>query len=60
MTSLKGGYDASHPIKVAATPITDYHAKNRWLSVPEIFIYSSNIGSAKMALDVGPEGSVPS
>jgi cell division protein FtsI (penicillin-binding protein 3) len=56
VTSLKGGYDASHPIKVSRYTISDYHAKNRWLSVPEIFIYSSNIGSAKMALDVGPEG----
>jgi cell division protein FtsI (penicillin-binding protein 3) len=56
VTTLKGGYDASHPIKVSRYTITDYHAKNRWLSVPEIFIYSSNIGSAKMALDVGPEG----
>ena len=56
VTSLKGGYDASHPIKVSRYTITDYHAKNRWLSVPEIFIYSSNLGSAKMALDVGPEG----
>jgi cell division protein FtsI (penicillin-binding protein 3) len=56
VTSLKGGYDASRPIKVSRYTITDYHAKNRWLSVPEIFMYSSNIGSAKMALDVGPEG----
>ena len=56
VTTLKGGYDASHPIKVSRYTITDYHAKNRWLSVPEIFIYSSNIGSAKMALDVGPAG----
>lgn len=56
VTSLKGGYDASHPIKVSRYTITDYHAKNRWLSVPEIFIYSSNIGAAKMALDVGPRG----
>jgi cell division protein FtsI (penicillin-binding protein 3) len=56
VTSLTGGYDASKPIKVSRYTITDYHAKNRWLSVPEIFIYSSNIGSAKMALDVGPEG----
>jgi cell division protein FtsI (penicillin-binding protein 3) len=56
VTTLKGGYDASRPIKVSRYTITDYHAKNRWLSVPEIFIYSSNIGSAKMALDVGPDG----
>ncbi len=56
VTTLKDGYDASRPIKVSRYTITDYHAKNRWLSVPEIFIYSSNIGSAKMALDVGPAG----
>ncbi len=51
--TLKGGYDASKPIHVARFTISDYHAKNRWLSVPEILVYSSNIGAAKMALDVG-------
>jgi cell division protein FtsI (penicillin-binding protein 3) len=54
-TTLKSGYDASHPIKISRYTISDYHAKNRWLTVPEIFMYSSNIGAAKMALDVGPE-----
>lgn len=48
-------YDASKPLKVSRHTIRDYHAKNRTLSVPEIFIYSSNIGSAKMAIDVGGE-----
>lgn len=52
-TKLKGSYDASKPIRIARFTITDYHGKNRWLTVPEIFIYSSNIGSVKMALDVG-------
>lgn len=56
VTSLKKGYDASHPMKVARFKITDNHPKNRWLSVPEIIIYSSNIGSAKMALEVGTAG----
>ncbi|MBC8338138.1 MAG: penicillin-binding protein 2 [Rhodospirillales bacterium] len=50
---LKGGYDASEPIKIARFTIRDFHAKNRWLSVPEIIVYSSNIGAAKMAIDVG-------
>lgn len=50
---LKDTYDASKPIRVARFMIRDDHAKERWLSVPEIFIYSSNIGAAKMALDVG-------
>ena len=53
--SLKGGYDASQPIRVARFTIKDYHAKNRWLSVPEIILHSSNIGAAKMAVDVGGE-----
>lgn len=50
---LGGGYDASKPLRVARFTIRDDHPKARWLSVPEIFIYSSNIGAAKMALDVG-------
>jgi len=54
--TLKSGYDASKPIKIARFRINDYHAKNRWLSVPEIILHSSNIGSAKMAMDVGTEG----
>ncbi len=52
-TTLAGGYDATRPIQISRFTITDYHAEKRWLSVPEIFMYSSNIGSAKMALDAG-------
>lgn len=48
-------YDASKPIRVARFTINDDHPKNRWLSVGEIFQYSSNIGSARMALDIGGE-----
>jgi len=50
---LNSSYDASQPIKISRFTIRDFHAKNRWLSVPEIIIYSSNIGAAKMAVDVG-------
>jgi cell division protein FtsI (penicillin-binding protein 3) len=53
VVSLDGGYDASHPMRLAGFTINDYKPKHRWLSVPEIFIYSSNIGAAKMALDLG-------
>jgi len=56
VTSLHDRYDASRPIKISRHQITDYHAKNRWLSVPEIIIYSSNIGAAKMAQAVGTVG----
>lgn len=50
---LNDGYDASKPIRIARFTISDFQGKNRWLSVPEILVYSSNIGTAKMALDVG-------
>lgn len=53
---LNGGFDASQPIRIARFTINDYHGKNRWLSVPEILVHSSNIGSAKMALEVGAAG----
>ena len=53
VTTLAGGYDASEPIHIGRFTIHDDHAKRRWLSVPEIFMFSSNIGSAKMAVDAG-------
>ncbi len=51
--NLQDGYDATHPLRVARFTISDTHPKKRWLSVPEIFAYSSNIGTVKMLLDVG-------
>ncbi len=50
---MTGGYDATNPIQIGRFTIHDDHAQRRWLTVPEIFMYSSNIGAAKMALDVG-------
>jgi cell division protein FtsI (penicillin-binding protein 3) len=35
--------------------INDYHAEDRILTVPEVFMYSSNIGSAMMGQAVGTE-----
>ena len=49
-------FDATKSIRVGRFSISDYHGKNRWLTVPEIFMYSSNIGSVRMALEVGTAG----
>lgn len=46
-------YDAIHPIHIGRFTITDYHGKHRMLSVPEVFTYSSNLGSARMAVEAG-------
>jgi cell division protein FtsI (penicillin-binding protein 3) len=48
-------YDAVHNIRIGRFTISDYHGKHRWLSVPEIYMYSSNLGSARMALEAGAE-----
>ena len=53
--TLRSHFDASQPIRIAGFTINDFHGKRRVLSVPEIFIYSSNIGTAKEADLVGIE-----
>lgn len=55
--NLSSVFDATSPIKIDRFTINDDHAQRRPLTVSEVFTYSSNIGSAKMAVDVmGPEG----
>ncbi len=53
--SINQIFDATNPIRYARFSISDSHPKARPLNVPEIFMYSSNIGTAKMALEVGAE-----
>ncbi|WP_373236233.1 peptidoglycan D,D-transpeptidase FtsI family protein [Cohaesibacter celericrescens] len=53
--TISDSFDARQPLRVKGATINDFHAKKRILSVPEIFIYSSNIGTTKMALKVGRE-----
>jgi cell division protein FtsI (penicillin-binding protein 3) len=53
--TLKSAFDARFPLHYGKFTIHDYHAQNRVLTVPEIFTYSSNIGSARMAVSLGVE-----
>ena len=53
VVTLRDEFDATEPLHVANTTIRDFHAQSRWLSVPEIFVHSSNIGAARIALAVG-------
>ncbi|MCB9988565.1 MAG: penicillin-binding protein 2 [Rhodospirillales bacterium] len=48
-------FDAREPIKRGRFTISDYHAEKRILTVPEIFMYSSNIGAALMGDMVGTD-----
>lgn len=53
--NLNSRFDASRPIQIARHTIRDFHGKGRVLTVPEVFIYSSNIGTARMAETVSVE-----
>ena len=48
-------FDATKPVKIQGVTVADYKGENRWLSVGEILIHSSNIGSALMISKVGKE-----
>jgi cell division protein FtsI (penicillin-binding protein 3) len=54
--TINSSFDARSNLQYGRFTIHDYHATHRILTVPEIFIHSSNIGTAKMALAVGVEG----
>ncbi|MBM3651256.1 MAG: penicillin-binding protein 2, partial [Alphaproteobacteria bacterium] len=55
VTDLNGHWDARFPLVIGKAVINDYHPERRVLTVPEVFIHSSNIGTARMALAVGLE-----
>ncbi len=53
LVTMRSLYDATNPIRVGRFTIRDHHGKKRWMTVPEIFMHSSNIGTAKIAEDIG-------
>ncbi len=53
--SLATKFDAREPIVSGRHKIRDFHAEKRILTVPEVFMHSSNIGSAMMGQALGTE-----
>jgi cell division protein FtsI (penicillin-binding protein 3) len=53
--NLNSMLDARAPLQYGRHTIHDYHAQRRVLSLPEVFTYSSNIGTARMAVALGVE-----
>jgi cell division protein FtsI (penicillin-binding protein 3) len=54
--TINSSLDARSGLRYGKFTIGDYHATHRVLTVPEVFIHSSNIGTARMALAVGVDG----
>ena len=49
-------FDASKGISIGRFTISDYHNMHRALTMAEVFQHSSNIGSVRMAMQVGVPG----
>lgn len=48
-------YDASQPFMVGNRRISDFHATNKVLTLEEVYLHSSNIGTSRMAVEMGPQ-----
>jgi cell division protein FtsI (penicillin-binding protein 3) len=53
--SLTSTISGQAPLHIGRNVIHDYHPKNRMLTLPEVFKYSSNVGTARLALTLGPD-----
>jgi cell division protein FtsI (penicillin-binding protein 3) len=51
--SLNSSWDARAPLRMGRFLIHDFDPERRYLSLPEVFTYSSNIGAARIALSLG-------
>jgi len=57
VTSMQQRWDASAPIPIGRFRISDDpgHALSRQITIPELIVHSSNIGTARVADAMGPE-----
>ncbi|USU06447.1 penicillin-binding protein 2 [Sphingomonadaceae bacterium OTU29MARTA1] len=56
VTSFARRFDATHPLKVGGYTIHDERGDpKRWLNMAETLIYSSNIATARVADEIGPQ-----
>ena len=48
-------FDASDPLQIGNRTIRDFHAQNRIMTLEEVFLHSSNIGTSRLAIEMGPD-----
>ena len=52
---INESFDAPSGLAIGGFRINDFQGKRRWLTVPEVLIYSSNIGTGRMVLKAGTD-----
>ena len=48
-------FDASQAFQIGRRRITDFHAKNKVMTLEEVYLNSSNIGTSRLAVEMGPD-----
>jgi len=46
-------FDASVPFMIGNRRITDFHAQNRAMTLEDVYLHSSNIGTSRLAVEMG-------
>jgi len=46
--------DASEALQIGRRRIQDFHAQNKVMSLEEVYLHSSNIGTSRLATEMGP------
>jgi cell division protein FtsI (penicillin-binding protein 3) len=55
VASIGRRFDATSALQVGRFRIKDDHPQNRWLNIPETLMHSSNIATARIADEIGPQ-----
>jgi len=53
ITDFSKQYDVTQPIQIGRYRIKDDEPKKRWITTPEVMTFSSNIGTAQIAQELG-------
>ena len=48
-------FDASQAFQIGTRKIKDFHAQNRVMTLEEVYLHSSNIGTSQLAVEMGPD-----
>ena len=56
--SMTERWDATAPLHIGRFTIKDDHPTRRWLNLPELIAHSSNIATARVADELGPQRTV--
>ncbi|WP_312689747.1 peptidoglycan D,D-transpeptidase FtsI family protein [Brevundimonas nasdae] len=53
LADMNTQFDASQALRIGNRSIKDFHAQNRVMSLEEVYLHSSNIGTSQLAVQMG-------